>query len=44
AQSMLKQMDASIDAAKKDYEAALKALRAKVAERKKAELPAAKPA
>ncbi len=40
----LDRMDASIDAAKKDYEQALKALRAKVAERKKAEPPPAKPA
>jgi hypothetical protein len=44
AQTTLKQMDAAIDVTKKDYEAALKALRAKVAEKKKAEAPAGKPA
>ncbi|MEA2749871.1 MAG: hypothetical protein QOI41_4014 [Myxococcales bacterium] len=44
AQTMIDRMDAAIDASKKDYEQALKALRAKVAERKKAEPPPAKPA
>ena len=37
AEAVGKQMDVSIDAATKDYDAALKALRAKVVERKKAE-------
>jgi hypothetical protein len=45
AKSTLEHMDASIAASKKDYEEARKALRAKVAERKKAEPPpSAKPA
>jgi chromosome segregation ATPase len=45
AKTTLDRMDAAIDASKKDYEQALKALRAKVAERKKAEPPPpAKPA
>lgn len=44
AKSTLERMDAAISASKKDYDEALKALRAKVAERKKAEPPAAKPA
>lgn len=44
AKSTLERMDAAISASKKDYEEALKALRAKVAERKKAEPPPAKPA
>lgn len=44
AKTTLDRMDAAIDAAKKDYEQALKALRAKVADRKKAEPPPGKPA
>jgi hypothetical protein len=44
AKTMLDRMDATIAASKKDYDDALKALRAKVAERKKAEPPPAKPA
>jgi len=44
AKTTLERMDAAISAAKKDYDEALKALRAKVAERKKAEPPPAKPA
>ena len=44
AKTTLDSLDATIDTAKKDYEQALKALRAKVAERKKAEPPSAKPA
>ncbi len=42
AKATLDRMDATIDAAKKDYDEALKALRAKVVEKKKAEPPPAK--
>jgi len=44
AKTILEHMDETIAASKKDYDEALKALRAKVAERKKAEPPPTKPA